>query len=201
MTRCLLVVGKIFTDDFFTLPTVVQWGPFRIRGVLGRLAGFQISGPPSFTIRFRKTSKGWVTSHVDLNPDVWASGREGVFLTWLEKKLLLGGGWNNGSTGGNIGIKRISLGLFPVMGTYYRVTTPIRLQLGDTLVLSHQVDNAFDPWAVEVRTLGGQILGYCPKPRNEVIARLIQGGKRITAKVMGCDGKRVGIEVFLLENS
>lgn len=200
MTRCLLVVGKIFTDDFFALPGVVHWGPFRIKGVLGRLAGFQSSGTPSFTIRFRKTSRGWVTSHVDLNPEIWACGKEGAFLSWLEKRFLPWEGWNKESASGHSGIQRMSLGLFPVMGTYYRVSTPIRLQSGDTLVLAHQEDNAFDPWAVEVRTLGGQILGYLPRLKNEVIARLIQGGKRLSARVVNWDGKRMGIEVFLLEN-
>ncbi|GAA4376629.1 HIRAN domain-containing protein [Hymenobacter koreensis] len=60
------------------------------------------------------------------------------------------------------------------------------LQLDQELELRREADSSFDDWAVQVHTLseaGGVWLGYLPEGRNETVARLLDAGYRITARL------------------
>jgi hypothetical protein len=52
---------------------------------------------------------------------------------------------------------------------------------GTELRLFREPDNAADPWAIAVYTVGGQKLGYVPHFKNETIARLMDCGKAFHA--------------------
>lgn len=61
-----------------------------------------------------------------------------------------------------------------------------QLKLNQPLELRREADSTFDDWAVQVHTLpadGAVWLGYLPEGRNETVARLIDAGKRITARL------------------
>ena len=69
------------------------------------------------------------------------------------------------------------------------------------LRLERDAANRYDSWAVRVLDGEGRRLGWLPVDRNEVIARLMDGGKSVYAKVTCVDRRdewtRIGIEVFL----
>lgn len=60
---------------------------------------------------------------------------------------------------------------------------------GDELILRREPENPYDPLAILVLNQQEQKLGYIPKAKNEVVARLMDAGKRMYAKV-----SRVSIE-------
>lgn len=70
-----------------------------------------------------------------------------------------------------------------------------------TLVLRREPGNAFDPLAILILTEQGAKLGYVPRERNEVLARLMDAGKflfaRMEAKGWRGEWLRVSIRVFL----
>ena len=75
------------------------------------------------------------------------------------------------------------------------------LHEGDELRLERDTVNRYDRWAIRVLNSQGAKLGFIPADQNEIIARLMDGGKRIIAKVTGVehiDGwHKIGIEVWL----
>ena len=58
-----------------------------------------------------------------------------------------------------------------------------RLNVGDTLVLKREPRNRFDPLAIRVETAAGMNIGYVPREKNGLLARLLDAGKLIVAKV------------------
>jgi hypothetical protein len=80
------------------------------------------------------------------------------------------------------------------------------LRLNQPLELRREADSTFDDWAVQVHTLaqdGAVWLGYLPEGRNETVARLLDAGKhisaRLTHKSWEDDWLYLNIEVLLHE--
>jgi hypothetical protein len=57
------------------------------------------------------------------------------------------------------------------------------LQLADALLLRREPDNVNDELAIVILTVSAQKLGYLPKFRNQVLARLMDAGKSMVAEV------------------
>lgn len=72
---------------------------------------------------------------------------------------------------------------------------------GCPLVLRREADNAHDSLAILILTEQGAKLGFIPRVRNEVLARLMDAGKflfaRMESKNWHGDWLRVSIRVFL----
>jgi hypothetical protein len=67
---------------------------------------------------------------------------------------------------------------------YYDIKNlPTPPQLTDVLLLRREPDNVHDELAIEVLTVMAQKLGYLPKFRNPVLARLMDAGKLLVAEV------------------
>jgi hypothetical protein len=67
---------------------------------------------------------------------------------------------------------------------YYDIknlSTP--LQLTDALLLRREPNNVHDELAIVILTVTAQKLGYLPKFRNPVLARLMDAGKSLVAEV------------------
>jgi anti-sigma-K factor RskA len=96
-----------------------------------------------------------------------------------------------------------------VAGTSHRenlTTYEPKLKLNQSLELRREADSTFDDWAVQVHTLPGDDavwLGYLPEGRNESVARLLDAGKhlsaRLTHKSWEDDWLYLNIEVLLHE--
>lgn len=52
------------------------------------------------------------------------------------------------------------------------------------LTLVREPNNAFDRWAIKVLDARGNKLGFLPADNNEILARLMDGGKRLFARVL-----------------
>lgn len=76
-----------------------------------------------------------------------------------------------------------------------------KYQPGERLAFVRDADNPFDPWAVGVHDAKGQRIGYVSCECNEVVARLMDGGKtvegRLTAKEQIGAWTRLVMEVHL----
>ena len=72
-----------------------------------------------------------------------------------------------------------------VAGTGRRALRGIEPTLaeGDHLVLRRELDNPHDAHAIVVLTGGGDKLGYLPRDRNEIPARLMDAGKLLFARI------------------
>jgi len=57
------------------------------------------------------------------------------------------------------------------------------LAVGDELILKREPTNAYDAFAIAVQTDRGERIGWVPRRRNEVFSRLLDGGKRLVAKL------------------
>ena len=57
------------------------------------------------------------------------------------------------------------------------------LPRGARLALEHDACNPFDPWAVKVLDEEGHRLGYVSCAHNEVVARLLDGGKEVAGRL------------------
>jgi len=80
--------------------------------------------------------------------------------------------------------REILLAGMHVAGTaYYDAETAAdRLRPGQRLVLRRQPDNRYDALAIEVLGPEGHKLGYVPRRRNEMPARLMDAGKRVSVR-------------------
>ena len=76
-----------------------------------------------------------------------------------------------------------------------------RLTTGDSLVLRRESVNPHDPLAILILTENGEKLGYVPRDRNEILARLMDAGKflfsRLESKEWHGDWLQVSARVFL----
>lgn len=75
------------------------------------------------------------------------------------------------------------------------------LAVADSLILRREPDNPHDPLAILILTEKGEKLGYVPRDRNEILARLMDAGKflfaRLESKEWQGDWLRVAARVFL----
>lgn len=75
------------------------------------------------------------------------------------------------------------------------------LETGANLRLQREPENKFDPSAIAVYDAQNNILGYVPRAKNEVLARLLEAGKYLSAKLVAKDTldgwTRLNIEIFL----
>jgi hypothetical protein len=75
------------------------------------------------------------------------------------------------------------------------------LREDDFLVLRRQPDNPHDPMAIMVLDEKGRRLGYVPRDRNEILARLLDAGKflfgRIIAKKRLGEWLKIDLRIFL----
>ena len=73
-------------------------------------------------------------------------------------------------------------------------------EVGQELVLERDTNNTQDAWAIRVLAHGKQI-GYVPADRNEVPARLMDGGKKlgatVTDKELLGNWHKIHMEVYL----
>lgn len=72
---------------------------------------------------------------------------------------------------------------------------------GDELRLERDPQNRFDSWAIRVLDARGRRLGFVPADKNEIIARLMDGGKRVVGEVLSVEDVsgwiRIGMAVWL----
>ena len=77
------------------------------------------------------------------------------------------------------------------------------LAVNDSLVLRREINNPHDSLAILILTESGEKFGYVPRDRNEILARLMDAGKflfaRLESKQWQGDWLRVSIRVFLRE--
>ena len=80
--------------------------------------------------------------------------------------------------------REILLARLHVAGTaYYDAEAAAdRLRPGQRLALRRQPENRYDALAIEVLGPEGHKLGYVPRRRNEMPARLMDAGKRLSAR-------------------
>lgn len=80
--------------------------------------------------------------------------------------------------------REILLARMHIAGTaYYDAAAAAgRLRPGQRLALRRQPRNPYDALAIEVLGLEGRKLGYVPRRRNEMPARLMDAGKRVCAR-------------------
>lgn len=58
------------------------------------------------------------------------------------------------------------------------------VEVGTALVLKREPKNEHDGLAILVETAAGEKLGYVPRKHNPILARLMDAGKLLTAKVV-----------------
>lgn len=65
------------------------------------------------------------------------------------------------------------------------------LVIGESLILRREPTNPHDELAIEILAAGGLKLGYVPRHRNPVLARLMDAGKQLLATVasIGTDSR------------
>ena len=75
-----------------------------------------------------------------------------------------------------------------------------QIQEGQELVLERDTGNTQDAWAIRV-LFNGKKVGFVPADRNEVLARLMDGGKKLSATVTGKEllgsWHKIHMEVYL----
>lgn len=108
--------------------------------------------------------------------------KEEIVPSFLTEKLLKGEALN---------IKKpFSQSIF-LMNTYVAGVTHVRgikklakaLKKHEEILLVREPENEFDDLAILVKNKAGKKLGYIPRQKNEVIARLMDAGKCIEARV------------------
>jgi hypothetical protein len=92
----------------------------------------------------------------------------------------------------------------PLAGFQYHAGTVLweRLQVGDTLTLVREPENAHDSRAVRVEWRGVQ-LGYLPRAENEAVAAAMDRGEHVEGRIAALVShknpwRRVRIEVFVV---
>ncbi|MFV0337956.1 MAG: HIRAN domain-containing protein [Chthoniobacterales bacterium] len=94
-----------------------------------------------------------------------------------------------------------------VAGTSHRPVQEIEssLQAGTFLMLKREAQNPHDALAIMILTEGGEHIGYVPRVKNEALARLMDAGKllfaRIESKKWRGDWLKIDIQIFLRDLS
>lgn len=83
--------------------------------------------------------------------------------------------------------QEIYLMSFPLAGVmFHAAASGIEASLaGEDLAIVREPDNRHDKYAVGLLTTDGRMLGYIPRDRNRIPARLIDAGKGLRARVKG----------------
>jgi HIRAN domain len=95
----------------------------------------------------------------------------------------------HGSFGGTGGLmpftQEIMLLECEIAGTSYREvkTADSLLTPGAVLILQREPTNQYDPLAIMILSSEGHHLGYVPRAKNEVLARLMDAGKLLFGKL------------------
>ncbi len=90
-----------------------------------------------------------------------------------------------------------------IAGTTHRDVKSIEAALtpGTLLVLQREPANEHDPLAILILTEAGETLGYVPRAKNEALARLMDAGKllfaRLEAKGWQGDWLKVEVRIYL----
>ena len=112
--------------------------------------------------------------------------------------LLLAALSASGQTGG-----RILLQSSPLAGFQYYEGRALweQMRIGDALTLVREPDNSHDPLAVRVEWKGNK-LGYVPRRENQAVARQLDHGNPLEARIVRLvkhrdPWKRIEFEVFL----
>ena len=112
--------------------------------------------------------------------------------------LLLAALSASGQTGG-----RILLQSSPLAGFQYYEGRSLweQMRIGDALTLVREPDNSHDPLAVRVEWKGNK-LGYVPRRENQAVARQLDHGNPLEARIVRLvkhrdPWKRIEFEVFL----
>ena len=78
-----------------------------------------------------------------------------------------------------------------------------KLKKGQPLDLKREPDNQYDDFAIAIYNGQGEKLGYIPRDRNEMLARLMDAGKWFYAKVQNkvWEGNwlKIDLEIYLKE--
>ena len=98
---------------------------------------------------------------------------------------------------------RILVQSSPVAGFQFHEGKQVwdQLKVGDALMLVREPDNAHDASAVRVEW-NGHMLGYVPRAQNDALARQLDRGNRLEARILRLTKhrdpwKRIEFEVFL----
>jgi len=89
-----------------------------------------------------------------------------------------------------------------IAGMKYYVKDGFILLERDKIKLKREPDNVYDKYAIELFTVKGEKIGYIPAKTNKIFARLMDGGKMLTAEVRTVDYyfeklQEVWIRIFL----
>ena len=92
----------------------------------------------------------------------------------------------------------------PLAGSQFYAVAKVwnEIRIGDRLTLTREPDNRHDPNAVRV-DWNGQQLGYIPRKENRAVARALDEGERLEARVTKLRDdpdpwQRVEFEVYLI---
>jgi len=124
-----------------------------------------------------------------------------LFPTLLFLLFLAGAAFAGEEGGGSI---RILVQSSPLAGSQYHAATRIwqELHTGDRLSLIREPGNRHDHNAVRV-DWQGQTLGYVPRAENQAVARALDAGERLEARIarlreVADPWLRVEFEIYLL---
>lgn len=89
-----------------------------------------------------------------------------------------------------------------VAGMKYYVKEEFILLKGDKIRLRREPKNEYDKYAIELFTVNNEKIGYIPRTNNKIFARLMDGGKMLSAEVRAVnyyfeDLDEVWIKIFL----
>ncbi len=119
-------------------------------------------------------------------------------LAWAVALLLAVAGQSPAQTSARILVQSSPLAGFQF---YAGKSLWDRMKLGDALTLVREPDNAHDPRAVRVEWQGHK-LGYVPRKENEAVARQMDRGASLEARIVRLQKhrdpwKRIEFEVFV----
>jgi hypothetical protein len=103
-------------------------------------------------------------------------------------------------------VREIMLVECNIAGTSYRALKDVEpnLATGALLVLKREPANANDQLAIMILAQSGDHLGYVPRAKNEALARLMDAGKLLFAKLesKAWQGEwlKAGIRIYLRDN-
>jgi len=82
-------------------------------------------------------------------------------------------------------VKEIFLIQCHIAGTSYRDLEDVEpnLEHGKFLTFKREPDNEYDNLAIQIFDEQGNDLGYVPREKNEILARLMDGGKLVFGKI------------------
>lgn len=70
-----------------------------------------------------------------------------------------------------------------IAGMKYYIKEGTILLEGEKVRLKREPDNVYDKYAIELFTIKGEKIGYIPRKTNKIFARLMDGGKMLSAEI------------------